>query len=357
MPDCGAGTLANDLKTELLDGEVVTLPVIDITGPDYEIPAESTDPIFQDIQRLVNTDLTERRVDGNGTFDALMQGFNVHLTREYENNRITGEQYTKAYTALVEGAMSNAVSFLLGKDQAFWQAVTAQQQARLTEIQAVIARVGLQKAKVELAMVQIQARNEEANYALTKMRLATESVQYCTAKYQLEELLPQQKLLAAQQIRVTTEAADLAVLNRTDMFPQQVELLGKQITQLEKQTLMVEAQTETVNYTNTNMLPQQVTQLEAQTDMVREQIEAARAQTSNNRTDGVPVAGLLGMQKSLFAQQITSYQRDAEIKAARPFIDAWITMKTIDEGVEPPTGFTNANLDQVLATIKANNDL
>jgi hypothetical protein len=357
MPDCGAGTLANELKDELLAGEVVTLPVIDITGEEYEIPSSGSDPIFADIERLVNTDLTERRVDGNGTFDALMQGFNVHLTREYENNRITGEQYTKAYTALVEGAMSNAVAFLLGKDQAFWQAVTAQQQARLTEIQAVIARVGLQKAKIELAMVRIQARNEEANYALTKMRLATESVQYCTAKYQLEELLPQQKLLVAQQIRVTTEAADLAVLNRTEMFPQQVELLTMQIDQLEKQTLMVEAQTDTVEYTNTNLLPKQVLQLEAQTDMVREQIEAQRAQTTNTRTDGLPVTGVLGMQKDLYSQQITSYQRDSEIKAARPFIDAWITMKTIDEGIEPPTGFTNANLDQILATLKSNNDL
>lgn len=357
MPDCGAGTLANDLKTELLTGEVVTLPVIDITGPEYEIPTESTDPIFQDIQRLVNTDLTERRVDGNGTFDALMQGFNVHLTREYENNRITGEQYTKAYTALVEGAMSNAVSFLLGKDQAFWQAVTAQQQARLTEIQAVIARVGLQKAKVELAMVQIQARNEEANYALTKMRLATESVQYCTAKYQLEELLPQQKLLGAQQIRVTTEAADMAVLQRTQMFPQQVLLLTGQVDQVNKQTLMVVAQTTGQTYTNINLLPKQALQLDAQTDMIREQIEAQRAQTTNSRTDGLPVTGVLGMQKDLFAQQIVSYQRDAEIKAARPFIDAWITMKTIDEGIEPPTGFANANLDQILATLKANNDL
>lgn len=357
MPDCGAGALANELKDELLTGEVVTLPVIDITGPEFEIPASGSDPIFADIVRLGNTDLTERRVDGNGTFDALMQGFNVHLTREYENNRITGEQYTKAYTALVEGAMSNAVAFLLGKDQAFWQAVTAQQQARLTEIQAVIARVGLEKAKIELAMVQIQARNEEANYALTKMRLATESVQYCTAKYQLEELLPQQKLLGAQQIRVATEAADLAVLTRTELFPQQVNLLIKQVAQLEKQTLMVVSQTTGQDYTNNNLLPKQALQLTAQTDMIREQIEVQRAQTSNNRTDGVPVAGLLGMQKSLFSQQITSYQRDAEIKAARPFIDAWITMKTIDEGVEPPTGFTNVNLDQILATLKANNDL
>ena len=45
------------------------------------------------------------------------------------------------------------------------------------------------------------------------------------------------------------------------------------------------------------------------------------------------------------------------IKAARIFSDAWITQKTIDEGLTAPTGFTNASLDQVLLAIKVNNEI
>ena len=60
-------------------------------------------------------------------------------------------------------------------------------------------------------------------------------------------------------------------------------------------------------------------------------------------------------QMALYNQQIVSYQRDAEVKAARIFSDAWITMKTIDEGISPPNGFTNARIDDVLKTLRDNN--
>lgn len=96
----------------------------------------------------------------------------------------------------------------------------------------------------------------------------------------------------------------------------------------------------------------------AQIALLEEQMEAQRAQTLDTRSDGVtPVAGVLGKQKDLYSQQITSYQRDAEVKAGKLFTDAWITMKTIDEGLLPPTGFENTSLDEVLTAIKTNNNL
>lgn len=95
--------------------------------------------------------------------------------------------------------------------------------------------------------------------------------------------------------------------------------------------------------------------LPAQWLMVKEQAEAQRAQTLDTRTDGSAVAGSVGKQRELYSQQITSYKRDAEVKAGRPFIDAWIAMKTIDEGLTPPDGFTNANLDKVLDKIMTEN--
>ena len=97
--------------------------------------------------------------------------------------------------------------------------------------------------------------------------------------------------------------------------------------------------------------------LPTQRELVTEQIEAARAQTLDTRSVGLPVSGAIGKQKELHSQQITSYKRDAELKAARPFIDAWITMKTVDEGLLPPTNFTNTSLDQILGTLKARNEL
>lgn len=104
----------------------------------------------------------------------------------------------------------------------------------------------------------------------------------------------------------------------------------------------------TASYNLANILP-------AQLLLVKEQTEVQRAQTLENRLDGQPVMGATGKQKELYSQQITSYKRDAEVKAGRPFIDAWIAMKTIDEAISPPDGFTNANIDKVLKTLMREN--
>lgn len=91
--------------------------------------------------------------------------------------------------------------------------------------------------------------------------------------------------------------------------------------------------------------------------MVSEQGEAQRAQTLDVRADGANVVGVLGKQKALYSQQIESYKRDAEVKAGKMWVDAWITMKTIDEGLLPPDQFTNTEINEVLVALKANNSI
>lgn len=97
--------------------------------------------------------------------------------------------------------------------------------------------------------------------------------------------------------------------------------------------------------------------LPANLKMIQEQAEAQRGQTSDTRSDGTAVRGVMGKQKDLYNQQVTSYQRDAEVKAAKLFTDAWITQKTLDEGLPPPSNFANPSLDTVLAKLKSNNGL
>lgn len=282
---CGADTEANTLMQSLLEGESFELPDIDLTDDRFNFPGGADGALYQAVNKIEISDLTTRTVGGAGVFDALMESFSNHLKSEYEKGRITGAEYTKAYTALTESAMNQSVGFLLGKDQAFWQAQAAQ-------LQAFTARVQLEAAKVQLVAQRIEANNQKANYALTKVKLANESTGYCTALFNLE-----------------------------------------------------------------NILPQQLTNLIGQHGLISEQMEAQRGQTSDQRSDGTVVSGVMGKQKLLYAQQITSYQRDAEVKAAKMFTDAWITQKTLDEGLVPPSGFTNASLDTVLTKLKINNGL
>ena len=297
---CGAEAEGNSLFQTLTAGVSFNIPQIDVTGPSFQIPGGMDSELYTEVTRISNSDLTTTTLDGTGTFDVLMRGFKAHLKEEYNQSRITGAEYTKAYTALVESAMAQGVQFLLGKDASFWQAMSAQ-------IQAITAKLQLETARVRHTTAQLEALNQEATFALTKMRLANENMQYCIGKFNHEQMLPAQK--TGQDIANRT-----AVYNLDMIMPQQHELLV-------------------------------------------EQTEVQRAQTLDTRSDGITVVGAVGKQKDLYSQQIVSYQRDSELKAAKLFTDAWTVQKTVDEGFVAPANFQNPSLDSVLGRIKINNHL
>ena len=282
MASCGAELEANRLLPVLTEDAKFPIPSVDLSGPEFAFP---TGVLSAKLKALTIGDITDGLIDGPGAFDALMKGFKAHLQLEWDSGRITGDDYTKAYIALTESAMSSAIAFILGKDQAFWQ-------AQMIQVQAFSERVNLETAKVLMATQQYAASQAKAGYAKTKMEVATEEITYCTANYNLSTALPKQSLL-----------------------------------------------------------------LDAQLGYTKEQTESQRAQTLDSRVDGSPVSGVLGKQKELYSQQITSYQRDAELKAARVWSDAWITQKTIDEGLIAPNQFTNANVDAVLSSIRTKNGI
>lgn len=282
MSTYGIDIDANLAYSQLLAATPIAIDSLDLTSQIYQVASDLNSPSYQQVSKIGNVDYTSGSVDGTGTFDVMMQGVKAQLQEEYTKGRITGAEYTKAYVALVQGVMQNATQFLLGRDQAYWQAVNAQ-------VAMVTARVQLEIAKYEAVTARIQAETAKADFALTKAKIGTEDAQYGQLKFQIDNLLPAQLLV-----------------------------------------------------------------LQGQAKLVNEQVEVQHAQTMYNRTDNFPVTGLLGQQKSLYAQQIKSYQRDAEQKVAKIFSDAWITQKTIDEGITPPNSFTNATLDEVLGALKTN---
>lgn len=91
---------------------------------------------------------------------------------------------------------------------------------------------------------------------------------------------------------------------------------------------------------------------------VQEQAEAQRAQTMDTRSDGVTaVAGSLGKQNALYAQQIISYQKDSQLKAGKIFSDIWTVQKTVDESPDVPDAFGYETINDVMQTIITSNDL
>lgn len=452
------GAEANALFDQLSEGVDITIPEIDLSGPEYDYPFDSTSEIYKAVVRPSICDITDGDVEGSGAFDKIMRSVGAHLKSEYEANRITGAEYTKAYIALVESSMSNATQFVLSRDMTFWQA----QQAQLA---AITARIQLQTAKVQMAQLLFSALREKAAYVLAKMQALGAAVDYKTSEYTLENILPQQKdlltkqnagetlrnegldlenqvknynlvnILPKQLATMTAEIEGRGIQNAgglienqsktytlanilpvqknmieaqvdgqlaqteglgienstrsytlTNMLPKQLEALIGQIEAQETQTLGYMTENDIKSYNLTTMLPLQrnllsgqidtqamqtegldldnqtknfnlITMLPKQYVLISEQVEAARAQTLDTRTDGVTVVGSLGKQKELYSQQITSYQRRSEMDAAKFWVDAWTVQKSIDEGLTPPSNFTNTNVDSVLSKIRVNNNL
>ena len=307
-------TVAVALYSSLTAGTDFDIPEFDLSGPEYDLPGGSTNPALDGIAKLTNGDLTNAVLTGNvvtgtGTMDVLMNTFMIHLDREFRIGHITGAEYTKAYIASLQVAAGNGVQYLVQRDQAYWAAVTAQ-------MGIINSRIALAIAKTQLATTEIDANTSKVNYALTKAKLSSENASYISVSEQGETARAQTK---------DTLSDGSAVMGVTKL---QKDLLVTQNRVTEKQVILVS-----------------------------EQGEAQRAQTQDTRLDGTTVTGLLGKQKELYSQQITSYKRDAEVKAGKLWIDAWITMKTIDEGLLPPDQFTNTEINEVLATLKTNNVL
>ena len=366
MATNGGDVLASELMVALLTGEDVSIPSIDFSGSEYSIPGDINSAAYDVLVRLSDSDLTTGAINGTGAFDKLMVGVAAQLQREFDAGRITGVEYTKAYIALTGSALSSSLQYLLSRDAAYWQAVQAQ-------AASVTARVQLATAKAQNAAAQLEAMNIRSNYALTKLRLAKEDTEFAAAKYNLENLLPVQLATASAQKLSIDKANSISDYNLATVLPSQVAMTNAQKLGQDKQT-------ETANYNLINLLPKQVDLLDEQIAgavkdtetktytldelmpvqklSLQEQAEAQRGQTMDTRSDGTtPIAGSIGKQNSLYAQQVVSYQKDSQLKAAKVFSDVWITCRSIDEGFPLPTQFDTAATQAAMQAIITANGL
>lgn len=198
-----------------------------------------------------------------------------------------------------------------------------------------------------------------------------------TAIYNLENLLPAQLATANSQKLSIDKANSISDYNLATVLPSQVAMTNAQKLGQDKQN-------ETANYNLINLLPKQVDLLDEQIAgavkdtetktytldelmpvqklSLQEQAEAQRGQTMDTRSDGTtPIAGSIGKQNSLYAQQVVSYQKDSQLKAAKVITDTWITCRSIAEDFPLPKQFdylsTDYATEKVFQAIIDDNDL
>lgn len=279
-------------------------------------------------------DLTQVILDGTGVFDKFLTLHRLHLTREFEEARIQGKEYSEVYTKLYVVHLEQAIQFLLAKE----------------------------KQAYELNLLEVQAEKVKAEVAIDK--------------YNLEVLLPKDGAIKdAQLVQVNKQAEKLDVEVKKDLYelnnilPKQADLITAQIDKMRADTNTAKKQLEILQWELTNKLPMelalvtaQVDKMKADTDLAKEQIKLTQKElalkdkelilkdkevaiaekqlqlaeqkiiTETAQTDSsvVKPGSVIDMNNKALQSQIDGVKRDSEQKALQLIIQTWITRMNND---------------------------
>lgn len=279
-----------------------------------------------DIKPLEVADLTQAKVDGTGAFDVLMRAMVGHLTQEYDKGRIRGADYANVYLNAMAPVLQNAVVFLLQKDEAANKAALVEAQIKLTEAQAELVRVEIERegANKELIQAQIDRIRREilsADLADAHTTAQTSNIEAQTLNVGKQGLLIQAQTAEQQAQTINT---------------------GQQLLNLKAQECVLKSQYD--------MNLSQNLQIVAQTSLVNQKVATEKAQTA---AGGVEPDSVIGKQKLLYTAQTDGFKRDAEQKAAKLLADTWNVRRTTDAGTVADTtnGLSDANIGRTIAKL------
>lgn len=221
---------SKELLSSVTEGLDFNIPNVDFNDSAFDIPDSLANALQNTPEQLTVDTLTECVVDGNGCFDKVMTALKAHLNLEYEAGRITGAEYTKAYIASMQGALQFSVQYLLGKDNAFFQALG-------TQASALRANIDAYTAKVQLAIAQAQAHQNKAQYANLVLQLSASEEQKELIEAQTETQKQQKELLLEQTEQAHSQVSDTRLDGKTPIsgyVGNQNSLLKQQVISFKK---------------------------------------------------------------------------------------------------------------------------
>ena len=108
--------------------------------------------------------VTDGTLTGNGIFDTWMRALGAHLKREYAEQRITGDEYAKAYIALMNNLLNAAVGFLTQDAQLAMAQEKLKYELQLLDAQVKIADKEIAIKEKQVALAEAQLKAAEAQY-------------------------------------------------------------------------------------------------------------------------------------------------------------------------------------------------
>ena len=300
---CNVSEKANSLVTSLKGDTTPTLPTVDLSASKFNFdPSSDATGLYSDVPSVSLADLTTVALEGTGVFDKLMKAASLHIAEEYDNNRLTGDEYAKVYTSMMESVLSNSTRFVLDRERARWESVTAQMNARSAQADTFTSLVSLERMKLDTAKVYYDMENSGAQMSLTKVQVANANQENCMLQFStdreqftVEKIMPAQlaqevhkaKCLLPTQTKLVQEQYESERANTQDLRSDEMTPHSGTVA-LQRSILEIDKNTKT--YTLDAMLP-------IQRELTLEQVESERAKTLGTRTDGTtPITGIMGTQ-------------------------------------------------------------
>lgn len=214
-------------------------------------------------------DLTQVILDGTGVFDKFLTLHRLHLTREFEEARIQGKEYSDVYTKLYVAHLEQAIQFLLAKE----------------------------KQAYELNLLEAQIDKMQADAANAKKQLEI-------LQWELTNKLPMELALVTAQ--VDKMKAD------TDLAKEQLKLAEKELVLKDKELTLKD---------------KEIAIAEKQLELARQKVITETAQTDPSV---VKSGSVIDMNNKALQSQIDGVKRDSEQKALQLIIQTWVTRMNND---------------------------
>jgi hypothetical protein len=235
---------------------------------------------------------------GDGVFDQLMAASEEHINKQFDENRITGNEYSQLYLGNLQAVLNNSTQYLLGI------MLLPEQRAKMT---AETSLVAIQEEKVEIEKGLLELEKEKLKYQIEQL--------FPLEKQKLElevEKVRQEGLLIEAQIR-KIDAEILHMLEQQELWDKQEDKIVAEIAYLAAQEAMMLKQAE---------------KIDKEIEFLGWKIETEQA----NTVAGVAQKdSLIGRQMSLLTAQKYGFAGDIEAKMAKLHADFQGVYESIHE--------------------------
>lgn len=336
----------------------MTVPVLD--------PISVTDSVSEpDVSQL-----TTKSLDGTGVFDVLMKTVKMHLLEEYENDRITGVQYSEVYLGAVGAVLQQSVTYLLNhqNEKRVRAEIGLIRQQTVTELantdNDIPQGLGFNGTEAVEGMVKAQLDKLAKDIELADNQIAVSAIE--------KDLMGQRVITELAQTGASltqAQAAGLGFNTVTSIEGVIQSTLDRE--QMEKDLIEQKLVTEVGQTSDTKPSALGVIDGTAITGVMKSVVDKAAAEkvllaqktitelaqssdtvsiTTDALNTGSTVAGTIGKQKVLFTAQSDGFARDAEQKLAKMMLETWAVDATVGDAEATHVNLLNAsNIGGVMA--------